>query len=804
MNKLRMFYVLAFLVLALLAPVAYQIDRASQSIPPLDGEAKIKGLVAPVSIAFDDLAIPTVTAANRADAYFTLGFLHARDRLFQMDLMRRKSAGRLSEILGEKALPTDMAQRAMQLTPAADAIAAALPDDQKAILNAYTAGVNTVIQEAKEFPPEFRLLHYRPELWEARDSMLVALGMFQTLTEDQERDERMLTIMTSRLPEVVTAFLTPDTDDYTHVYLGGNESWRPPRPVPVDAIAGLLQAQTEKPEILAAVNPDSMVPGSNNWAVSGKKTADGRAMIADDMHLPLGVPGVWYRARLNFGEHDLNGVTLPGLPVMVAGSNGRVAWGFTNVDGDFLDLVMLNINPVNADEYKTPDGWRPFDVHRERINVKDGTPFDLDVKTTIYGPVSTRPLLNRPVAVKWSARDPAAVNLGLLNMDGAASLDAAMQVMNHAGSPPQNVMLADATGHIGWTYMGFFPMRTNGFDGSISKSWASENLGWKGYIPAAELPHLTDPEEGYLATANNRTLGKAYPHVIGHSFSNGYRAYRIRQQLGAKAKLTEADMLALQLDTTSEFYEFYRQLALATLKSLKNPSDAVLVEAEKAIHNWNGRMDPDSTGIAILVRWRKELAQAVFSPLVEACVTVEPEFVYQWRQQETPLREILKLKAPATLPNHKHPDWNHFLLATLRSAAEAIKKESEKVRLDQLEWGRVNKIQVQHPFSKVADYLKPLLDMPEISGACNAFCLKVLYGIHGASERLVVSPNHPEDGILHLPGGQSGHPLSSHYRDQEKFWADGTPLPFLPGKASHQLHLVPLEPEQVQEPPRVH
>jgi penicillin amidase len=806
-----MIYVLGFALLALIAPVAYQIDRAAQSLPILDGETKMPGLAASATVEFDGLAIPTVDAQNREDAYRILGFLHARDRLFQMDLMRRKSAGRLAEIFGEKVLPVDRAQRVFQFRQAAEAIVAALPAEQKAALQAYTEGVNAHLKSAKEFPPEFRFLRYRPEDWRPEDSLLVALGMFQTLS-DQERDERMLTAMDRLLPPEVTAFLTPDTDEYTRTLVGGDESRRPPRPVPAESIAKLIveandrsldEAQRNRgnapPKTLdfamlhrgySSVQPEPPSVGSNNWAVNATKTTDGRAMIADDMHLPLGVPNVWYRARLRYAGGEISGVTLPGVPLVVVGSNGHVAWGFTNVDGDFLDLVKLETNPAESSEYKTPEGWRRFETRTETINVKDGQPATVELKATIWGPVLPEPLLGESVALRWTALDPKAVNLGLLDMDGADTLENAMAVLNRAGAPPQNAVLADEKGRIGWTTMGFFPKRF-GLDGSVSLSWADGRAGWDGYIPPEALPRVIDPPEGYLATANNRLLGKGYPFVIGHGFSHGYRAYRIRQQLAAKSRLTEQDLLALQLDTTSEFYEFYRQLALSLLDDEAARKDLTLADAESVIRQWNGRLDPDSVGIGLLVRWRKDLAQAVFAPLVSRCAAAEPDFAYRWREQETPLRALLLERIPETLPDRRYADWRSFLLATLRQSIADLQQEYGATLLEDLTWGRVNAVRIRHPFSWAVEAAGWVLDMPEIPGACNGFCLKVLHDVHGASERLVVSPGHPGDGILHMPGGQSGHPFSPHYRDQQGAWMEGRPLPFLPGKGEHRLRLVP-------------
>lgn len=781
-------YVAGFFLLLAVAPIAYQIDRAAQSLPTLDGDFPLAGLTQRVRVEFDSLAVPTVHATSREDAYRALGYLHARDRLFQMDLQRRKSAGRLAEIWGEKALDLDRGQRHYRLAEATAATLAHLSPDERAILSAYAEGVNAVISSAREFPPEFRLLHYRPEPWQPTDSLLVAATMFQTLT-DQEADERMLTIMQACLPESVTAFLTPDTDDYLRTLAGGSASWRPVRPVPVDDIARLIAEAQESTPDQAWVEPEATNLGSNNWAVSGSKTADGRAIIANDMHLSLGVPNIWYRAHLRYMGRQLSGVTLPGLPLVVVGSNGHVAWGFTNLNGDVQDLVRLELKPDDSHQYRTATGWRAFEDKAETILVRDAAPVHLSQRGTIWGPVLQNELLGSPVALHWSALDSGAVNLRLLDMDGAATLQEAMHTLNRFGAPPQNAVIADERGHIGWTLTGFLPRR-RGLDGSVAEYWSSGDKGWDGYLEPDQLPRLIDPPEGFIATANQRVTGKEGVPMIGHNFAHGYRAFRIRQRLAEQPRLSEADLAAIQLDTVSEFYEFYRELALSVLSTQSSLAEPDLAEIDSVVREWDGRLAPGSVGIALLLSWRAAMAKAIFTPLLRRCHEIDPAFTYQWREMEIPLRALLQQGVPG-LPRQKSQDWGDFLLTTLHQAALELKREQGMKDLRQITWGRVNTIRIQHPFSRAASWASGFLDMPELAGACNSNCVKVLYDRSGASERLVVSPNHMEDGLLEMPGGQSGHPLSSHFRDQQATWASDHMQPFLPGQPLHRLVLNP-------------
>lgn len=782
MNLRRSLYLAGFGVLLLIAPLGYQISRVAEALPTMDGTQTLTGLTSSAEVTFDDTGVPAVVAANKLDAYRILGWLHARDRLFQMDVLRRKMAGRLAEVFGSKALGVDRAQRIYPFAQVARTVVAQLPVEHRQVLEAYTEGVNQVLNHTIELGLEFRVLHYRPEIWRPEDSILVALSMFQTLN-GYEKDERMLSIMTATLPAEITAFLTPDTDDYAQPLVGGMEARRPVLPVP-PGYSRLKGAAI--PSAAMAAEPPAI--GSNHWAVAGSRTADGRAILANDMHLPLAVPNIWYRADLHYADRRLVGVTLPGLPMMIVGSNGHLAWGFTNVDADLLDLVRIEPDPLHPDHYLTPKGSETYTLRQETIRVKDAPNETLTVKDTLWGPVSPHPLSGSAVALHWASLQAETINMNLLELDAATTLETAIHVFNRTGIPPQNVMLADEHGRIAWTYAGFLPDRA-GFDGSVSVSFAQGDKYWRGYIPPDKLPRVIDPPTGYLATANNRTLGKAYPYVVSHAFSHSYRAHRINSLLSERNPVTEADLLALQLDTVSEFYEFYRQLALEALddEALRNRAD--LAELREAVRHWDGRMEAGSVGIGLLVNWRLILSERLLAPLIAPAVAAAPDFAYSWREQETPLRSLLRAKV---VPPETSGDWQNFLLQTLEETTNRLRTAHPQQALNTLTWGDINRLSLHHPFSLSQPLLSSLLDMPMTpTGGCNTFCIKVLNDQHGASERLVISPAHLEDGLFEMPGGQSGHPLSPHYRDQQAAWLNGTPTPFLPGPPRHRVHLLP-------------
>ena len=779
-------YLLSIILLVVVGVGIFLIMKLRASLPVRDGERQVEGLDFPVTITSDRFGIPTITAQTRRDAALALGYVTARDRLFQMDLLRRRAAGRLSEIFGKAAIETDKRQRVIGFNRVASKIVAQLPNEQKQSLAAYTAGVNAFIQQMGTAPLEFLLLRYRPEPWKAEDSILVALNMFQMLSFSDD-EERMVSIMEKSLPPEVVAFLTPDTDSYTQVLVGGADSHRPIQPIPVEVLAS-IRRDPKRDGVRAAklVQPTDFDVGSNNWAVDGSKTVDGRVIVANDIHIGLSVPNLWYRASLRYGNVKTAGIVLPGVPATIIGSNGHVAWGLTNISGDFLDLVQLEINPENPDEYKTPSGWRRFEVIDEQINIKGGKHVPHPVKLTIWGPVSQTSLMGKPVAIHATAQQPDAVDVGLLEMNEAKTLEDGLDVMNHFGAPPLNAVVADVNGRIGWTYCGRIPLR-KGFDGSTTKSWADGSIDWDGYIPPSELPRVIAPPEGFIATANNRTVGKNYPYTIGHNYAISYRAYRISQRLNEMEQITEQDMFQLQLDTRCDSYQFYRQLALSVLTEGVIVDNPHLFKAYKHLSAWDGRAEVDSVAFGLLVRFRKILAEDVFEPFLVACQEADGNFLYTWRTMDVPLQMLLTEKISETLPDPVHfQDWDEFILSKLERSIDQLCSEYNCKSLDQVTWGRIHRPRISHPLGFIP-ILGRFLNMPENPLPGSEGCIRS----PRASNRMVVSPGRHADGILHIPCGQSGHPLSKNYKDQHDYWVRGESLPFLSGRTTHTLRLEP-------------
>ncbi|TAK59839.1 penicillin acylase family protein [Methylobacter sp.] len=761
-----------------------------KAMPQLDGTVKLDRLTAEVRVRIDAHGIPAIDAANRADAVRALGYVTARDRLFQMDLMRRKSAGRLAEIFGGMALDSDIKARTYGFHREAKAILAKLPPNHQHYLQSYADGVNSYMAESGKLSFEFKVLAYQPEPWTPEDSLLVVLGMCETLTAGEERGERMLSVMEKTLPDAAMRFLTPDTDTYTEQLQKQAESLRPAQSIPVEALTtALAHPPTDKTALAQTVQQSDLMAGSNAWAVSGKLTRDGRAILANDMHLGISVPNTWYRIELNYGDVHAAGLTLPGTPLLIAGSNRHIAWGATNLTGDFLDLVRLDINPANPDQYRVGDQWQRFDEYPETIVVKGSEAKQIVVKQTRWGPVANQPLLDQPVAIHWAALDADAINLNLFDLEQSENLEQAVKIVNSSGGPQLNVLLADDKGSIAWTLMGKIPKRF-GNDGLVSRSWADSNVGWKGYVEPESLPRVINPPEGILVSANDRRFGKNYPYVIGHQFGNGYRAYRITRQLKQMPQISEWAMFNLQLDTESEFYVFYQQLALNSLTAEAIAKQPDLAEVRDYLLAWDGRADVGSLGFALLVEFRKQLVESVFAPFLSASRQADKNFSFAWTYIDTPLQALLNEKPSQLLPDAaNYRNWDDFILGQLKRSIHQVQDQHPGVALMELNWGRQNKVKHSHPFSKALPVLSDLLDMPgEALPGC-AFCVRAAGPNFGASERLVVAPDHFEDAILHMPGGQSGHPLSPYYRDQQNYWLKGLPMALTAGKSEHTLLL---------------
>jgi penicillin amidase len=785
--KRRLFRAAGFLLAGLLlagAAGGFWLKRElTASLAQLDGARALPGLGAPVTVERDARGVPTIRAANRIDVARALGFVHAQERFFQMDLQRRLAAGELAELMGPPVLKYDREYRLHRFRDVARRVVAQASPDQRAQLEAYAAGVNAGLGALGARPFEYLLLRQTPAPWRAEDSALCLLAMFIMLQEDPGHRESRLGQMREVLPAQLFAFLVPDGTEWDAPLSGAPRS-QPPVPGP--EVCDLRRLGRSGPD--AGASAPEAFPGSNSWALAASRTRDGRAILANDMHLAISVPNTWYRASLVCPGATVTGITLPGIGAVAVGSNGRVAWGFTNSYGDFRDLVILE--PAGADGYRTPGGARRFEHLQETIKVRGAPDDHLDLLETLWGPVVDTDAKGRRRVLRWVAHDPEAVNFGSLGLEQAGSVPEAMAVANRAGIPAQNFVCADAGGHIGWTIMGRLPVRV-GFDGRVPVSWADGARRWAGWLAPGAYPRIVDPPSGQIWTANARVVDGAMLAKLGDGgYDLGARARQIRDDLSALGPATERDMLPIQLDDRALFLTRWQQLLLRTLTPEALRAQPKRAELRRLVETWGGRAEPDSTGYRIVRGFRLVLQEQVSASFARAFGGPgERRFIVGFAgQSEGPLWALVTQR-PGHLLDPGFKDWDQQLLAAVDTTIARLTRDGTP--LAQCTWGRLNSPKVQHPLSKALPMLSRWLDMPTLPIPGDAQMPRVQDREFGASERLAVSPGHEADGYFMMPCGQSGHPLSPNYGDGHRDWVAGRPGPFLPGPTVHRLVLKP-------------
>jgi penicillin amidase len=779
--------VAAVVLISIVGALLWVRHAITSSLPQLEGDVAVADLGAAVTIERDDLGVPTIHGSCREDVARGLGFVHAQERFFQMDLLRRQGAGELSELFGPAAVEADRAARLHRFRSRAKNVIDALPDDHRRILSAYVEGINTGLEALDAVPFEYLLLRLEPAPWLAEDSLLVLYAMFFELNDSAGRRENARGLAADLLDPDLLAFLSPLGTSWDAPLDGGTFE---PAPMP----------QVATTETGTAVRPldeePAPVPGSNNWAVAGSRTADGRAILANDMHLGLGVPNTWYRVRLVWpgsdccDRHEMIGVTLPGSPALVAGSNTRVAWGFTNSYGDWTDLVILE---PDGDGYRTPNGALPFTTVEETIEVAGQEPVTMEIRETIWGPVIDTDHLGRERALRWTAHDPHAADVAFFDLEHVGDLDAALATAATIGMPSQNFVCADSTGRIGWTITGAIPNRV-GFSGRVPTSWADGENRWDGWVAPADYPKIVDPSDGILWTANNRTTSGEFLGTLGDGgYDLGARAMQIRDRLLALPEARESDMLAIQLDDRALFLERWRELALEVLTDDTVAGHPDRMRFRDLVRDtWTGHASTDSHAFRLVRTFRLDAFELVYSRLMAPCLEADERFsIYRFSQWEDALWWLIT-ERPDHFIDPELGSWEAELLAAVDATMTYF---TTQVGNDPAlwTWGKRNTLRMQHPLSRAVPQLSGWLDMTPIELPGDSNMPRVQGPTFGASERFAVSPGRESEGYFHMPGGQSGHPQSPHYRAGHDAWVEGDQTPFLPGNTVTVLTLVPAE-----------
>ncbi len=796
-----------------------------RSLPRTSGTLSLPGLQAPVTIMRDRWGVPHIYATNNHDLFAALGFVHAQDRLWQMEVNRATGLGQVATIVGSDGLDTDRFVRTVGLHRAAAADYALLDDATHTLAAAYVAGVNAFLTTHEHrLPIEFGILRYTPRPWEVLD----LLAWLKVVA---------FALSTNWAYELLNAHLAAALGaERAHTMLLHYPADQP-FTVPADVLGnvGIGAIATDLPRHPTGRNGrtrNSSAPlgghpgeGSNAWVVSGQRTHSGAPLLANDPHLAASLPLVWYEAHLHGGDYHVTGVTFPGLPGVVIGHNEHIAWGITNGMVDVQDLFIERFDPANPLRYRWQGGWRDAELHREEIHIRGhATPHIEEVRITHHGPIITRvtsptaaapdstpplPLLpNDGLALCWAGHTPGTTLRAGLALNRARNWDEFRAVMDDWGSPVQNVVYADVAGHYGYVLAGKMPLRRKGEGRLPVPGWTGE-YDWNGYIPAAALPATLDPPVGYVVSANNRVTSPSHPyhHAIQGEWLNGYRAQRISDLLTHQPKHDIASFATIQLDVYS-----IPGAALARLVADLPLSDPAEQPAQMLLRGWDGTLDAESAAGAVYTLLRYHLERLAYAAMGDlryqsAGIGLLQTLPGAEGLSRRSLPGILARIAAAPLPDR--PDewlgydsdgtprtWNSVLHTAL---SHAVADLHERCGHDPKHWkyGKIHSLTLRHVLGRVP-LLAPIFNRGNWQTGGDLDTVNVGYLTPDRDQPAYVAPLYrqicdPSDwdaSVSILISGQSGHPASRHYTDMTALWQRGEYHPMLWSRARVEEHAV--------------
>jgi len=753
---------LLLIVILALAGTAVVYGVLTLSLPALDGKGQSSHVSNNVKISRDLLGQAVINANNRNDAAYGLGYAHGQDRFFQMDLLRRNAAGELSELFGKAALGLDKKMRFHQLRKRSRAILQTLPKADKQLLKSYAQGVNEGLAQVRYASFEYLLTGGAQKPWQSEDSLLVIFSMYLDLQSATfERDQALIQIEQAygqKMVEFLTqpsqyqaaldgSKLTPFTDDI------------PTLPVQAQRTVKNIQANQER--------------GSNNWAVTGAHTQTGAAMLSDDMHLSMAVPVIWYRAQLNYTQNakqfQITGVSLPGAPAIVVGTNNKIAWGFTNGYIDTADWIALN------DDSKTWQVNEPIALPNDEVE-------NYALTLSEYGPVKY--INKKPYALSWAAHKPYAVDMKLVKLEQANTVDDALAIASNVGIPVQNLMVVDNKGSAAWKHMGGIPARKMPSELSVKTKQYSTLFEQN----ENERPSVKNPQSGRLWTGNSRVVSAIDNSRFGNGgYALGARSSQIRDRLFEKQTFAESDFYALQLDNQARFLMPWHTLLINQLKKDKSKNKQYISELE----NWQQCACASSVGYTLVKRYRSALINTVFASMENKLNEQSGTLKYVKRDLEPAIWQLINTR-PDSWVNPEYKSWDEQLSGAFNQTATALRAEYGD-NLQNWQWGKVNALNIEHPFAKQMPILAKFLNMPIAPGFGDSYMPAVQGKSFGASQRFIAQPGHLENAIMAVPGGQSGHPLSEFYRAGFSDYVEGKHTPLLPQTLIHQIIIEPAQ-----------
>jgi penicillin amidase len=804
----RKIFVGALFLLLLIAVVLGLVwGTLSASLPTLDGNLVVAGLKHPVEVDRDSLGIPTIRGENRKDIAYATGFVHAQDRFFQMDTLRRRAAGELSELFGPATLPADREARIHRFSARADSEFNGLRQDEKELLRAYAEGANSGLRQLKAKPFEYYFLGVEPRRWTPQDCILVVYAMALDLQEEPGHVQLALDALKRALPQKAFEFFAPEFSSWDTPLDGSEGGSRSPLPKENDF--DLRTAKNQPPEgtgqDIRSSKPGLLgrdlfeagsVIGSNCWVMGGARTLTGIPILANDPHLDLRVPNIWYRIAYSWPlsasetPNYVSGVSVPGAPPVVIGSNGHVVWGLTFPYIDADDVVLVETKDDDSDLYRTPQGWRPFENCSESIRIRGREPEMLKFQTTVWGPIIGRTPDGSLQALHQIIDQNGTVNLNRMQLETARTAEEALAIAKISGIPNLNFLVADSSGKIGWTIMGPIPRRI-GFDGRLPVSWSDGSRRWDGWYAPDEYPERCGASMDFIWNANNRMVGGAEFAKLGDGgYDKGARARQIRDDLQQLTSTMPKDMLDVQLDDRAVFLERWHNQLLSILSKPGTVLNRERLEFRTRLGDWSGRADAGSIAFRLVREYREEVAARVFQPISDAVKNLYPGFSYDYLKFEDPLWSMIESQ-PVNLLNRQYENWNALLLSAVDSVIQKIKMQKEGY--SRYTTGEKNATRIRHPIGAAIPQLGPWLNMPVDQLPGDRFDMpRIQAPSFGSSLRMAVSPGREKEGYLIMTCGESGNPLSPHYRDCHEAWVKNTRTPFLPGVAIHKILLQPL------------
>ncbi len=815
---LRIFYwVFAILVIVTASGAWWFIYRP---LPQIDGSASLPGLQQEVTVGRDGWGVPHIRAATVEDLAEAQGYVMAQDRLWQMDLLRRAARGQLSEILGARTLKIDESFRTYGFARAAERDATLFDSESRKVMDAYARGVNQFIeQHKKNLPLEFLLLHYEPKPWQPSDSLAISGYMYRTLTDTWERELNRARVVeragADRAKDLFSEeaamdhFVVGDPkviDDGSQRSAAHADDEDDDDDMEPDAVlkasrgasGGRLTAESD-PDLTSALaesvleflqeskNEIRQGLGSNNWVVSGAHTATGKPLLANDTHLELSIPPIWYEMHLTAPGWNVKGFTLPGAPMVIIGHNDRIAWGFTNNGADVQDLYVESFIPPD-DNYRVnaKGGWAKAQHIDEVIRVKGHLDEHLDVAVTRHGPIVYHEG-GKEYALRWTATEPG----GLVNsynwLGKARNWKEFREAMKRVWGPGQNAVYADVEGNIGYVMAARVPIRKKGH-GEVPVPGDTDDYEWTGYIPFEQLPQALNPESGLIVTANARVVGPNYKPYLTDRWEEPYRTARIYDLLHDRHDLRPEDMLKVQTDTYSFPHVFLADQLSAAAKTVK-PKDHRAQKLIEGLKDWNGIADADSPEVSFLHAARRAAIDILLEPFLG-----KETNLYQWRST-TFLQKILTDRPAKWLPS-AYKTYDELLAAAADAAVTKLAEQSSSDRVEDWAWKRFNSLDMFHPMGREG-MLKRFLSITDKPQSGTQYSVRAALKTHGPAMRFVANPGNWDESILLVPAGQSGQLGSSHYSDQFSYWYEGKPI-FAPfsdaAEAKTHKHTLTLKP----------